>query len=101
MINVDIPVKKTNTEPPALTTGHEGRTPTLTAADRCDADSSGAERAYVGIMINGTEILLCAHHYAKHELALAPFMFDPASVRDERWQLTDGEDDRKRTGVSA
>jgi hypothetical protein len=101
MINVKVPVKNQTPEPPALTTGHEGRVATLNGADRCDACASGAERAYVGITINGTEILLCAHHYAAHELALMPYMSDPANVRDERWQLTDGETDRKRTGVSA
>lgn len=100
-MNVKIPVRAAVAEQPTITTGHEDRIATLNGADRCDACAEGSERAYVGITINGTEILLCAHHYTAHETALLPYLTDPANVRDERWQLTDGETDRKRTGVSA
>ncbi len=39
----------------------------LTAIDRCD--SCGAQ-AYVRVVLNGSELLFCAHHARKHEAKL-------------------------------
>ncbi|GAA1792085.1 MULTISPECIES: DUF7455 domain-containing protein [Leucobacter] len=41
----------------------------LDALDRCD--SCGAQ-AYVRAMLNGSELLFCAHHARKHEEKLRP-----------------------------
>ena len=41
----------------------------LTALDRCD--SCGAQ-AYVRVVLNGSELLFCAHHANKHEPKLRP-----------------------------
>lgn len=39
----------------------------LTAADRCDA--CGAQ-AYIAAVVNGSELLFCAHHGHKYEAKL-------------------------------
>lgn len=39
----------------------------LTAADRCDA--CGAQ-AYIAAVVNGSELLFCAHHGRKYEAKL-------------------------------
>lgn len=41
----------------------------MTALDRCD--SCGAQ-AYVRVVLNGSELLFCAHHARKHEEKLRP-----------------------------
>lgn len=41
----------------------------LSGLDRCD--SCGAQ-AYVRAILNGSELLFCAHHGAKHEEKLRP-----------------------------
>ena len=54
----------------------------LTALDRCD--SCGAQ-AYVRVVLNGSELLFCAHHANKHEPKLRPL----AEVwHDESHKLT-------------
>jgi len=58
-----------------MSTLEEERTETLTAdrplsaLDRCD--SCGAQ-AYVRAVLNGSELLFCAHHARKHEGKLRP-----------------------------
>lgn len=93
MMTDEAPLPPAPAAPPVVEAA-PARVATFTAADRCDACASQAERAYVGVMVNGTELLFCAHHYAIAELSLAPYMFDPASVRDERWQLYETESTR-------
>lgn len=45
--------------------------PTLTAADRSDAYASGAVQALVRVVnAKGKDLLLDAHSFAKHEIAL-------------------------------
>ncbi|MPV50075.1 hypothetical protein GCG21_08660 [Pseudactinotalea sp. HY160] len=54
----------------------------LTAADRCDQCQA---RAYVSFTTSsGTVLLLCGHHYGRHEQAIADLGYE---VRDERDQL--------------
>ena len=54
----------------------------LSALDRCD--SCGAQ-AYVRAVLNGSELLFCAHHAHKHEAKLRPM----AEVwHDESHKLT-------------
>lgn len=43
--------------------------PRLRPADRCDR--CGAQ-AFVRVFMFSTFLLFCGHHYAKHELGLAP-----------------------------
>jgi hypothetical protein len=52
----------------------------LTSFDRCD--SCGAQ-AYVSVMIHGTALLFCGHHYGQHETKLS---VNP-DILDERWAL--------------
>jgi hypothetical protein len=54
-------------------------TATLTTLDRCDADCPAAAR--VVVEIQGSELMFCGHHYAKHETAFAIL---GAVVKDER-----------------
>lgn len=58
----------------------EVRVQTLRAVDRCDACGS---QAYVSVLIVGTALLFCAHHYGQYEAKLK----DSAHVVDERWAL--------------
>lgn len=58
----------------------------LTALDRCD--SCGA-KAWVRVMLGGSELLFCAHHASKHMLALE----DVADyIQDDRSLLLGEED---------
>ena len=63
--------------------------PILNASHRCDSCDS---RAYVVTVLrwsprlrHGGELLFCAHHYNRHEAALAPFI---SVLIDERHTLT-------------
>lgn len=51
------------------TTESSAATRPLSALDRCD--SCGAQ-AYVRAILNGSELLFCAHHAKKHEEKLRP-----------------------------
>lgn len=64
--------------------------PILNASTRCDRCGS---RAYVVVILRwsprlrqGGELLFCAHHYAKHEIAIMPFI---TQIIDERSQLAE------------
>lgn len=78
--------------PPAAPDNVEPAPFRLTAADRCD--SCGAA-AYVETVVNGTELLWCAHHYKKYEMKLAEVA---TSTHDERARLFE---EQTRVGISA
>lgn len=54
----------------------------LSAHDRCDRCGS---QAYVSVILNGGQLLFCAHHYQQYEMALFPLA---VAVLDERHRLT-------------
>lgn len=56
------------TERPDTTESNVAERP-ISALDRCD--SCGAQ-AYVRVMLNGSELLFCAHHAHRHEAKLRP-----------------------------
>lgn len=62
---------------------------TLKPADRCDRCGSAAYvRVYVHLPSNeypdGTDVILCGHHYSKHEEVVVAAGY---VVSDERWKL--------------
>lgn len=64
----------------------------LTATDRCDTCGAAA---YVGATVNGTELLYCAHHFAKYEPKLTRLA---SAIHDERARLFE---EQTRVGISA
>jgi hypothetical protein len=46
------------------------RYPALQLADRCDQCASGASQAFVRVVKEASELLLCGHHFARNELNL-------------------------------
>lgn len=56
-------------------------TDTLVVTDRCDKCGS---QAYVGILFETGDLLLCAHHFNKYE---AKILTTSVKVFDERWKL--------------
>lgn len=59
--------------------------PRLTPADRCDADATGTEQAWVSARFTtGDTIQLCKHHFEQHELEIA---YQAVEVNDQRGEL--------------
>lgn len=76
-------------EAPAQDTA-PGRTPTLSALDRCDSCGS---QAYVAVFFESGSLAFCGHHYREFEVGISK---KALKVIDERWQLSD-----QRLDVSA
>lgn len=61
----------------------------LTLNDRCDASANGVEAAKVAVWFSedGEPVLLCGHHYSKHEVAI--ISSGPFKIHDQRENETE------------
>jgi len=59
---------------------------TLRVADRCDVGGCGAQAYIRATLLNGLDLLWCAHHGAQHKATMADRV---ESWQDETFRLTE------------
>lgn len=84
MITINAVGQATVTEP-STDLVHVGALPALTIADRCDAACPAIARVAVRIAATGKRILLCKHHFERHEHKIRPIC---DAVLDQRGDLS-------------